>query len=343
MLIIDKKYTGLENNIEINYLNYIWEDINTLLALENITHINSIDKEYAKLLKNLNLNYHDVNWLSLLGKQSIRKNLNLAQEKINILKNKFDISYEDTLYKRYKLTNEIVGCYFKENNYDIPLYDHVSSSTGRSKISQGVNFLVMKKEDRRQLSSSFKKGAIYEIDIVSLEPRFFLKYFKDISVNDVYMYIANKILNNSSSRKKIKLGMLATIYGAGYGTVKKLSGLSKKDYERIIDYFNVKKIKEELLEKFNTDEKIKNSYGRNLYSNTSILNHFIQSSSADCAYRAFHNFYFSNEDKFNLIAVIHDAIIIDVPFENITMIENTYCIKEDKLNIDLPVTVRRIS
>jgi hypothetical protein len=25
------------------------------------------------------------------------------------------------------------------------------------------------------------------------------------------------------------------------------------------------------------------------------------------------------------------------------MIENTYCIKEDKLNIDLPVTVRRIS
>ena len=102
----------------------------------------------------------------------------------------------------------------------------------------------MKKEDRHQLSSSFKKGAIYEIDIVSLEPRFFLKYFKDISVNDVYMYIANKILNNSSSRKKIKLGMLATIHGAGYGTVKKLSGLSKKDYERIIDYFNVKKIKE---------------------------------------------------------------------------------------------------
>jgi hypothetical protein len=97
----------------------------------------------------------------------------------------------------------------------------------------------MKKEDRNKLTSSFKKGAIFEIDIVSLEPRFFLKYFKNIEVNDVYAHVANSILNNSNSRNKIKLGLLATIYGAGQSTVKKLTGLSSSDYNKIIDYFEV--------------------------------------------------------------------------------------------------------
>jgi hypothetical protein len=279
----------------------------------------------------------------MLGKHTIRNNLSEIKIKINLLKQKFNKEYEETLFQRYELTEEILTCQFDENKYEKPIYDHVTSSTGRSKISKGVNFLVMKKEDRNKLTSSFKKGAIFEIDIVSLEPRFFLKYFKNIEVNDVYAHVANSILNNSNSRNKIKLGLLATIYGAGQSTVKKLTGLSSSDYNKIIDYFEVKKIKNNLMESFSDNQKIKNAYGRNLYSNSSILNHFIQSSSADCAYRAFHNFYFENKNKFNIIAIIHDAIIIDVPFENIAMIEDTYCIKEDKLNINLPVTIRRIS
>lgn len=342
MLVINKNLTGLRDNIEIDYLDNKWKDINRLLSLENINIIKDIDTNYSYLKNNLNLE-NNIDWLSMLGKHAIRNNLNEIKLKINLLKEKFNKEYEETLFQRYELTEEILTCQFNESKYEKPVYDHVTSSTGRSKISKGVNFLVMKKEDRNKLTSSFRKGAIFEIDIVSLEPRFFLKYFKNIEVNDVYTHVATSILNNSNSRNKIKLGLLATIYGAGQSTVKKLTGMSSDDYNKIINYFEVQKIKNSLMNEFESKQKIKNAYGRNLYSNTSILNHFIQSSAADCAFRAFHRFYFDNESKFNLIAVIHDAIIIDVPFENISMIENTYCIKEDKLDINLPVTVRRIN
>jgi hypothetical protein len=343
MLMINKKYTGLNNNIEINYLNNNWEDINILLQLEKIESLTTINNSYSRLLLNLNAKDTNISWVNILGKNKLKSRLSFVSNKINDLKLKFNKEYEDTLFKRYELTDEIVSCLYENNNYDIPVYDHVSSSTGRSKVSSGKNFLIMKKNNRKNLKSIYKNGGIYEIDIVSLEPRFFLKYFKNIEVDDVYLHVAENILNNKNSRQKIKLGLLATIYGAGYNTVKKLTGIEKSDYEKIINYFNINKVNNELSNKFNIKDKIENAYGRNLYSNTSLLNHFIQSSAADCAYRAFYNFYFKNKEKFNLIAVIHDAIIIDVPFENIPMIEDTYCINEDKLNINLPVTVRRIS
>ena len=52
------------------------------------------------------------------------------------------VEYEETLFQRYELTEDISLCYFNENKYEKPIYDHVTSSTGRSKISKGLNLTI---------------------------------------------------------------------------------------------------------------------------------------------------------------------------------------------------------
>ena len=56
--------------------------------------------------------------------------------------------------------------------------------------------------------------------------------------------------------------------------------MKKSEYEKIINYFNISKVNDKLSNEFKMGNNIQNSYGRNLYSNTSLLNHFIQSSAA---------------------------------------------------------------
>ncbi len=52
--------------------------------------------------------------------------------------------YVDILKKRYTFTSNFMPCNYEDDNLAKPIYCHVSSKTGRVKIVDGYNFLVMK-------------------------------------------------------------------------------------------------------------------------------------------------------------------------------------------------------
>ena len=74
-----------------------------------------------------------------------------------------------------------------------------------------------------------------------------------------------------------------------------------------------------------------------------MINHYIQSSSVDSAMIGFSNFINEQKEGVNLIAIIHDAIIIDVHPSQFKNIEDTYFVYDNILDIKLPVKVERIS
>ena len=89
-------------------------------------------------------------------------------------------------------------------------YEH-NTLTGRLKVTEGTNYLTMKKEARCKLRHSDKKRIIYEIDFRSCEPNFYLKSqnikFDD---RDVYEHLKNKF-KIDIPRDAVKRGILATL------------------------------------------------------------------------------------------------------------------------------------
>ena len=195
----------------------------------------------------------------------------------------------------------------------------------------------MKKSDRNNLTSKYVGGRIYEIDIVSLEPRIMCKITRDEEYKDIYDHVSKNVIDNSYERKNVKLGLISTLYGAKEDTVKKLSGLSKDAVSKIREWFKVDQLNKMLSDQYEANQKITNFYGRNVYSKSSLINHFVQSSAVDSAMIGFYNYINSSPSGIDLIAIIHDAIIVDVHPDNFNFIDNTYYVKDNVMNIKLPI------
>ena len=172
MLLIEKEFSGLDKDININYLESKWcfsdkeYNLNYLLALEKIDSIKSVELKYRKMLSMINTdNKHAY---SVLGKNRISENLKEIKNKINEFKLRFNKRYEVVFNIRQDLVSKISTSFIDDKEYELPIYDNYSSVTGRTKITSGYNFLVMKKEDRKNITSRYKNGRVYEIDIVYL-------------------------------------------------------------------------------------------------------------------------------------------------------------------------------
>jgi hypothetical protein len=201
----------------------------------------------------------------------------------------------------------------------------------------------MKKEHRKNITSRYRNGRIYEIDIVSLEPRIACKIMRNEEYDDIYNHISKNIISKGYSRKNVKLGLISTLYGAKDETVKKLSGLDRESVKQIKEWFRVKDLYNNLICRYEEEQKITNYYGRNIYSKNAIINHYIQSSSVDSAMIGFNNFLKYFNSGVDLIAIIHDAIIIDVHPDHFVNVENTYYINDHILKMNLPVKMEILS
>ena len=190
---------------------------------------------------------------------------------------------------------------------------------------------------KKEIESKFSGGKIFEIDIVSLEPRVLMKILEKDDVDDVYMHIKST-LGLSGDRRSIKIGIISCIYGGANRTVSKLSGLKNRDIKAIKEYFQLSFLNKRLKKENEALDKIVNCYGRNIYNPTSLINNYIQSSAADCACLAFDSLLnLFDGKKINTIAFIHDSILIDSHpnhFDFISSLENMY---EDKMGLRLPI------
>ena len=357
MLInVEKSWSGLKNDIIINKHSkddvIVWKlsknakySLSHIFAMENICILKPIRSEYVELLRILNI--HDsaeIDFTSMLGKKIMQDRVIKIKEMLSLLFEKIDINYIEVLEKRYKLTDRIVAGHFDGSRYDRPIYDHCSSITGRSRIVEGKNFLVMKKDERKLLQTSFRGGIIIEIDIVSLEPRVLCKITRDENYTDMYQHVKEHVICRDVDRKSAKLGIISALYGAGTKTIKSISGLSKVDIEKIKTWFGMEGLQKQIVKNYEDNDRFKTYYGRNIYSINSPINYYVQSTAADCAYLAFNDFLenFDNS-QIKLLGVIHDAIIIDCHPDCVQQIKSLKTIYETQLDIKLPVTVTEIS
>ena len=303
---IEKNTLGIPIKINPHAKNVINEC--NLSQICNIERLNlaSLGKNFHKLLSQLNLHHESVNYKFLLPDTHYKSYLLDLKSKLSFILNNITDYYFNTLAIRKKLTNNLVNITYDEKLIKPPIYLHDSSLTGRMTIKNGLNYLTLSKSQKKLFKPN-KNKILQEVDFISCEPNFLNAILGHKNI-DLYEYFMEKF--KLCDRNKIKIGMLSTMYGGNYNSIKKISGLNQKQIDYIKDYFHIDEIKKSLEVELQQKGKIYNYYGRPIFSNTrSLINHWLQSSSADYCSEAFYNL--SLQEDVGIVAIIHDGVIIE--------------------------------
>lgn len=214
-------------------------------------------------------------------------------------------------------------------------YEH-NTVTGRIKVTSGTNYLTMKKEDRSKLFHHDNQRSLYEIDFKSCEPNFYLKSQNiNFEGGDIYNFLKEKF-NIRADRDKIKKVVLSTIYGANTDIIAKISRINKQTIKEIKSFFQIESFKSKLELEYEKQGYIKNFYGRPLLSKNNLINHWIQSSSADYCFLSFKELL--NQKNIQIHGVIHDAIIVS----SVKKITLDY-LTEPISNLKIPVEIKKLT
>jgi hypothetical protein len=321
---------NIKSNSPYTLNDKIFSDFLVINNREN-KNIKSIVK---KITDQLNYNNYD-NLRYLVGEKNF--NIYLLNLQNNLKYCSFHINdyYFELLQKRCELTRNITNLKTQSSIYEIPEYDHLTHKTGRVKIKKGLNVLTITKNLKSKLIPTNNKLLI-EIDFKSAEPSLLYNIIYNKQVSDVY-----SIFNIKNDRSKIKIAVISSLYGASYSKIKKIAGLAKKDIDQIKKIFNITDINNRLSRERQNTNMIKNIYGRHIPSNGSLLNYWLQSSTADFALSCFYDFY--KNFKIDIKAIIHDAILFECTQNEYDKIKKLKQLTDPITNISIPIDKRIIA
>jgi len=198
-----------------------------------------------------------------------------------------------------------------------PSYDRTKTVTGRLVVSEGPQVLLLPKKYRDVISSNYEDGLVVSIDFVSLEPRFTKLLFCEETKEDIYSDIASSIDLNLS-RKEVKLAVLSILFGAGISKLTEHFDREAMEVKKqVSNYFNLEEVSKIVDSNFR-DNSLVNYFGRPIKVRKSarnvLLNNYIQSSCVDVALMGFSKLLkeFSNIESLRPLAVIHDALVVDL-------------------------------
>jgi hypothetical protein len=332
-ILVETTFSFSENNI------FIGKKSNNSISITGINEINRLLKRnqiktkkdyFKKFLFNLNeTNEHSLNYL--LSENQKQKYLSYLKKEIIDSKQYITEYFFDAFPLRKDLFNKVVTL----KNCEKTTYDH-NTVTGRLKVTGGTNYLVMKESDRKKLIHKDSNRKLYEIDFKSCEPNFYIKS-QNIKVegNDIYEYLMEKF-KIDIPRSKFKRGLLSLMYGANDKIIASISKININKIKEIKNFLQIGAFKEKIELEYEKNGCIYNFYKRPLLSNNNLVNHWIQSSSADFCCLSF-NEYLNNNPDVELHGVIHDAIIISTKSE----IKESY-LTETLSNIKIPITIKKL-
>ena len=216
-------------------------------------------------------------------------------------------------------------------------YDHTSSITGRASIKSGFNYLTQKKQEREKIV--IKKGySLVEIDIKSCEPSFLNAVLYETNIKDIYSEFGK---DSKCDRAKKKIAVISTLYGGSKRKIANSSGMNLSDVKKIFEYFQVENITKKIIQEHNEKGYFTNYYGRKIYEISSPLNYWLQSSSADYCHLAF--LHLLEQTGCNLKAVIHDAVLLEVPNDKLDIFKKIKYVYDPMSKIKLHVDIMVIS
>jgi len=227
------------------------------------------------------------------------------------------------------------------------VYDTTSTKTGRMSVVAGPNVLTLQKTFKNDLVSRFPGGVIAEVDYSALEPRVALAIAGSdmATAEDIYTEIGDML--GITERNVAKQLVISFLYGAGMAAMCKLTGLPSSTLSsRLAELKNVfghaktvKMLKEQLVQ----DGYFKNHAGRVIFPGTDrpgvLFNNYCQSSAVDVALSGFATFIerlSENNCKAVPLCFIHDAMLIDLPAEELDLVMQLSANLHTYLKIDFP-------
>ena len=175
---------------------------------------------------------------------------------------------------------------------------------------------------RDLITSEYDGGEIIQLDFVSLEPRVARFISGNVPEMDVYSSISKELFQGMLSRDQAKLAVLCALYGASARRLQNMLGNdlnSVQVIQGVKKYFGVAKLTNQLTYALKDTGHMTNLFGRKLVPDrldeNVLVNHYIQSTSADVALLGFQNVMNELQDMGTSIKplfVIHDALILDV-------------------------------
>jgi hypothetical protein len=201
------------------------------------------------------------------------------------------------------------------------VYDQAGTATGRLTVKEGPSILTLPKSCRSVIRSS-RGGTIWEVDYVSLEPRFVMHVMDRDPPSDIYEDIRQSVFRGEIERSAVKTATISALYGSSADLVSEITGVgssAKSIIRRVKEYFRADELGDRLTAQV-SGGILHNYYGRPLPDMSKgvkapkLVSYYVQSSCVDTALLGFSKLC----DKLKSldarpIYVIHDAVLIDVP------------------------------
>lgn len=211
----------------------------------------------------------------------------------------------------------------KKSGFAHPVtYDRFATRTGRLTVVEGPNILLLKKDLRNFLVSSFEGGSVVSLDFRALEARIVLAEAGRYSdAEDMYGDIASTVFDGRVTRDVVKTAVLAELYGISRSALKNRLGVSDDVVGSFIsgirEHFGIEALKSRLKTQIDSTGKVINRFGRPIPVPTGSyhlsVNSYAQSSGVDVAMLGFDDVLRRlGTDGVRPIFVLHDAIILDV-------------------------------
>lgn len=205
------------------------------------------------------------------------------------------------------------------------VYDQSGTATGRLTVLEGPSILTLPKSTRSVIRSS-QGGGIFEVDFVSLEPRFVLHAMGKKAPRDIYEDIRTSVFGGELTRKIVKTATISALYGSSAQLMSDLTGLShtaRSVTRRVREYFGADELGHRLSDETGSGI-LHNHYGRPLpgmrrgEKESLLISYYVQSSCVDTVLLGFSHLC----DRIKSLSaqpiyVIHDALLIDVPDSSI--------------------------
>lgn len=213
----------------------------------------------------------------------------------------------------------------------IPTYDRFGTRTGRMTVTDGPNILLLKREGRKVLRSSFPDGVVCSLDFRALEPRIVLaEAGVSSSAEDIYDDISRQVFGGAARRDDVKVAVLGELYGAGRSSLASRLRVPDDQLDMFIDgireHFKLAELADRLRQELDSTGRIRNRSGRPLTvegRDAILVNTFAQSTGVDVAMVGFDEVLRRlGTDGVRPLFVLHDALILDVRGDRISDVES---------------------
>lgn len=230
-------------------------------------------------------------------------------------------------------------------------YSLSDSKTGRMTVVAGPQILTCSRDVKKCIRSRFTGGSIVEIDFSALEPRTALAVIGSplATSPDIYAEVA-QLFSPALSRDIAKQVTISFLYGAAKNTIRHLVGAVDQIDEplnNLRQMFGFDAIVDRGIAEIREQGFFRNHAGRPIFPQSSkrglIFNNFCQSTAVDVALSGFSrllNYIAEKECSAVPLYFIHDALILDVPPDEVELIQGEGKLLQTYLGINFPTKIK---